>query len=632
MSARSRIRTTLLAAAAVCLGACVTSPPPSPSAPAAARPGATASIPPMNRTVQDRLVPQVDRLLVQLMEQGRDLRIDDEPAFNGKDKFLPGKIAVGMAWLLLDKPRDSAEFVRYLAGFRRIADLTLQDTNSEWGIYYYLLALRRLDQAGLLDRAVSAPTLARLRERLDWRSFVRERDLTLIDLPNNYYGVAYSVAQLRNELGWEDARAADALLDKALAHYRTYDSGFADEIDGDGRYDRYSVLLIGEIAQHFIAAGRTPPQEVKTWLKGSADLLLLRAGPDGDGFEYGRSIGAYGETAFLEVLSAAAVLGVLNPQQQDVAYTLSSRIAQRYMDFWVDDATGSVDLWDRGRRTDAYRGKHRILGENLSLARQFFYTNALWNRMGYENRAPTADLLAWRRSRPRATLTWFSRGEYERALVTVRDGDRIFGLPFISGGATQHMHSPYFPLPFSPGLVEGVADAQFPQLVPRFTLADGDVLQPLAYYSDITMREEADTVTVHAQAQAMDRMGSEAPIRDARMRVRTEYVFNPGRVVRRDHYLPQAISGPARMTMEFAGYGEATGIERTGTQWQVAYAGQPLRTFVVSGFETCTVAPATSAAYRTPTGALRSVVACRTDRQALDRPFSLEWQMTYGAH
>ena len=50
------------------------------------------------------------------------------------------------------------------------------------------------------------------------RRFVRTDDLTLISLPNNYYGVAFSVARLRYRLGWEDASASEALLGKTLDH------------------------------------------------------------------------------------------------------------------------------------------------------------------------------------------------------------------------------------------------------------------------------------------------------------------------------------------------------------------------------------------------------------------------------
>ena len=584
---------------------------------------------PMNRTVTERLNPQVEALLVRLMTERRDIVIDGQPVFGTTDKFLPGKIAVGMANLILETPADDPRRAVYIRGFRDITAMTVDDVNTEWGIYYSLIALQRLQKAGLLEAAVDPGTLARLRTRLDWRSFVREADLTLINLPNNYYGVAYSVAQLRNLLGWEDAAAADALLAKTLDHYATYsDFGFADETDGQGRFDRYSVLLIGEIAQRFIDVGREPPEQVKAWLRHSAELILLRAGPAGDGFEYGRSIGAYGETAMLEVLTAAAVLGVLTPEEMDVAYAFSCAITARYMDFWVDPDTGSVNLWDKGRRTDAYRARHRILGENLSLARQHVYTNALWNRLGYRDRIPTADLAAWRASRPRATLTWFDRGEQDRALLTIVDGTRLFGLPVINGGAGQHMNNPYFPIPYSPGLVAGSPDADFPQLITRVTLDDGAVLQPLAYHRNVVMTETDDAVLFQMDQPAMDRMGEAAPRPDDRVRAETTYRFTPGAVERTDLYTPSAALGPLDLDLEFAGYQPISGMTRDGDGWTIQYVGGSLQSLRVTGLETCETLPL-QPVHASPTGRFASVVHCHSNGHPAQMPINLGWRMTY---
>jgi hypothetical protein len=590
----------------------------------------STKIAPMNTTVEQRLVPQVDRLLRQLIAEQRTMSIDGQQVFNGRDKFLPGKIAVGMAHIIQRLPRDDPRLPVYIEGFRRVAEITVDDENTEWGIFYYLTALEILHHSGQLEQAVSPEILAKLKKQLDWRSFVRESDLTLIGLPNNYYGVAFGVAQLRHALGWESDEFAQALLAKTLAHYRTYSStGFADETEGDGRYDRYSVLLIGEIAHRFIEAKREPPPEVKQWLRKSAQLMLLRVGSDGDGFEYGRSIGAYGETALVEVLTAAAVLKVLTPEETDVAYALCSRMAQRYMDFWVDEKTRSVNLWDHGRRTDAYRGKHRILGENLSLARQFFYTNDLWNGLGYRNTAPKTDLHAWRGGLPRATFTRFNAGEPQRALVTVIDGDRLFGLPFINGGSGQHMNSPYFPIPFSANLISGIADASMPQLTPRFVLKDGSVLQPLAYYTDIRGVMQGDAYIVTAVLPAMDRMGEAKPIADKRIKGVTQYTFDHGRIEREDRYMPAQGLPPARLEIEFANYGVAKRLWREGSDWLVEFDDPLLKHFRVSGFEKCGMLDAMPAEYGTPTGAFDSVVQCFTVEQALDRPLKIGWQIEY---
>jgi len=271
--------------------------------------------PPMDRTVTSRVLPELDRLMDRLIADKAGMTVDGVKVFESNDKFLPGKIAVGLAYPLLATPQDDPKFAARLAGYRALADLTVDQANDTWGIYYYMEALWMLKRAGLLEQAVSPQTLAKLRAQLDWRSFVRP-DLTLIDLPNNYYGVAFSIARLRMLMGWEDERGSQVLLARMLDHYRRFSGvyGFADETDGEGRFDRYSVLLIGEISQRLIETDMPPPPEVKVWLRRSVDLMLSRFNDRGEGFEYGRSLGPYGETCFLEVMTAAAKFGLLTPR------------------------------------------------------------------------------------------------------------------------------------------------------------------------------------------------------------------------------------------------------------------------------------------------------------------------------
>ena len=584
---------------------------------------------PMDATIEGRLMPQLAHLLHQLLDEKRGMRLDGVPVFDSGDKFLPGKIAAGLSYLLLDTPRDDPRLAEYLAGYREIADLTIDDPNDTWGIYYYISALYALKQAGVLDRAVRPETLAKLRQKLDWRRFADAKSLNLLHgLPNNYYGVAFSVARLRYLLGWEDEAASEALLRRMIDHYRSYSGkyGFADETDGNGRFDRYSVLLIGEIAQRFIETGMTPTPQVKAWLRKSADLMLHRATLTGEGWEYGRSIGAYGETAFLEVLTAAAKLGVLNGAERDMAYALSSRIAARYADFWLNPATGSVNLWDEGRRTDGYRGKHRILGENLSLARQYIYTNAIWNGLGYKGAAPSPGYAAWLKALPAARFTWFARGDHDRALLTLRDKGHVIGLPIINGAEGQHMHNPYFPIPFAGGMLQGSADASFPQLTPRFALADGSVLMPLAWFRGVSWRRQGNRTLVSWRQDAMDRMGGNTPVADSRITVTTRYEFAPGKITRTDIYRAGAPVELSGVTLEFANF---SGDPRSVGPATVAFGAGEVTGFSATGYQQCTVGPAEGEAYRAPTGAFASLVRCRLDARRLSAPLKLSWSLTY---
>ena len=225
-------------------------------------------------------------------------------------------------------------------------------------------------------------------------------EYTLIDLPTNYLGVAFSIARLRMLLGWEDESGARDLLAKITDHYQRYSGeyGFSDETDGAGRFDRYSVLLIGELAERLIESEMEATPQLKGWLRKSADLVLVSLNRQGDGFNYGRSIGPYADTAFLEVLAAAAYFDVLTPAEKDMAYAFATRAVRKYVDFWLDADMRSVNMWDKGRATDEYRNKSRILGENFSLADQLVKTNEMWNRIGYRNRAPSA---AFDRGSPR---------------------------------------------------------------------------------------------------------------------------------------------------------------------------------------------------------------------------------------
>jgi hypothetical protein len=588
-------------------------------------------MPSFNEVVEGRIQPQLERLAQQLVKEGRAMRIDGTPVFNGSDKFLPGKIALTFSDLISSFPADDPRVARYLADFRRVAELTVDDANDSWGIYYYLSALAALDRAGQLKAALDPLTLAKLRVRLDWRTFVDLDSYALIEHPNNYYCVAFAIARLRHQLRWEDGEGAKHLYAAMTAHYLEYSGtqGFADETDGEGRFDRYSVLLAGEIAQRFMETGDVPPAEVIGWLRKSVAVMLPRLNSRGEGFEYGRSLGPYSETAIIEVLTAAAVLNLLNDDDKALAYTYASRASLRYADFWLDARTGSVNLWDQGRRTDGYRGKFRILGENFSLGHQYVYTNAAWNRLGYRNKPPLQDFEAKLQRLPDRSTTWFARGKYDRMLLTLREGGRIIGLPLINGGAEQHMHVPYFPIPFSPGLLDGVADGTEPFLLPRFELDDGSVLMPLAYFRGVEVKESAKRTEVRLRQTELDRMGEPAPKPDDRLGVATTYVFEPGVITRTDVYTAKQPIGVKNVAMAFGSHSGSPVTNDLTTR----FGDGLVREFAVTGMESCESSSALGdVRYHTASGALRTKVNCTRKAFTMREPITIRWQLHYQTH
>lgn len=371
--------------------------------------------------------------------------------------------------------------------------------------------------------------------------------------------------------------------------------------------------------------GVTPPPEVRRWLRASVDAVLPRLNARGEGWEYGRSIGVYGDTAMLQILTAAARLKVLTPTEERMAYAFSSRVAARYMDFWVDPATGSVDLWGAGRRTDRYRGQNRILGENLTLARQLFEADEAWDTLGYLGRSADPGFEQWLDTLPKVTMTWFARGRYDRALVTMRDGARVLALPLVNGARLQHVRNPYFPIPFSPGMLQGSADGFYPQLLPRFTLSDGSIVMPLAWFEDVRVTTRGAVTEVDWHQSALDRIGGDKPIADRRVRIETRYRFSPGRIERFDTLRPSSGVGIARVEMVFATFSRDP-IVHDGRV--TAFAAGAVTAFATTGYGSCKPSPAADPIFRSPTGAYASVVRC-VDAQPSAGTREFGWSLSY---
>jgi len=300
---------------------------------------------------------------------------------NTGDKFLPGKLALGLSYILIDmKAKGDPKYADYLATYQKITTAMMAQpsggnytyANTSWGEYYYLVALNNFKAHGMLNEVFSDTMLATLQNRLTFCDMFGADssgktntcpaagvpiDVASLNTAQNYYAVSYGIAGLRQKLGWSNPtfssatdpavatmNARDALLYTLTNHIRNDSSGgFSDEASNthttyydQARFDRYSTLLIGEVVERTLEMGNeanlTP--ELKGYLRKSVDLILPQLNADGEGFNYGRSIGPYGDSAFMEVLTAAANAGVLTPQEMQIAYTFIYKAARRYETFW----------------------------------------------------------------------------------------------------------------------------------------------------------------------------------------------------------------------------------------------------------------------------------------------------------
>jgi len=489
-----------------------------------------------------------------LFDETLTLDIDAELKFDVQDPFLPGKIALALAYLVTQHKPSDAVTVKRCNQFAVMSHQLINHQVDTWGIYFYLLALKMLQQSGLLEACVSDDDFRMLKKELDWRSFVYQSNYRLHkNKPNNYYGVAYGIASIRSYLGWDEDAHCQHLLGKMVDHYRKCSGrfGFADETNGAGRYDRYSFLLIAEIAHHLREAGKKLSAEMMEWLRRSCEVVLNNLNQSGDGFPYGRSIGAYGDTAYMEILSAAAWNGVLSLSEAKAAHAFCCKATKKFLNYWWDDKTSSVNLWREGRRTDKYRGKHRALGESLSLIHQHLYVHQIWNAQGFDVPISNAEFQAWIDQRPHYLLTHFSDSEYSYALMTIRDGKQRFNLPLVNGDS-YHSDTPYYPIPFAQRLIQGVADEHFPQLTPRIQLVDGTLLMPLTWYKNISFTEKDHEAILSWEQPVLDELGEKYPQQNDCLSIETSYKFQPGCITRIDRLRPKQTLAVESIVIDFA--------------------------------------------------------------------------------
>lgn len=453
-----------------------------------------------------KLYQFLDQLLTQLAHQGKKMELDGMPIFNGKDPFMAGKTIMALGYWVTEYSHASGITQQRVKQAQKIIGLLEKEKSTSWGTFFYLKGLRKIQSAGLLEACFSLNHLLRLQKELHWNTFVDPKTFQLKNKPTNFYQVAYAIAQLRFQLGWEGAEASFKILDALHKHYEEVcrECGFADETQGKGRYDRYSFLLVAEIAHRMREAGLPLPSNLKENLRKSADYVLINLNEEGDGFQYGRSIGAYGDSAFLEILTAAAWYELLTEEELKAAHYFSQCCTQKFIDYWWDKKRGTVNLWEDGRVTDGYRGKHRILGENFSLIYQHLYTQGIWQALAYttpnsERSTFTQEQYQnWLDCLPKATLTWFNKGQSggnQQAVLTYRAGRKVFNFPLVNG-VEYDKQSVYLPIPYSSVGIQGKPDIEQPLLIPKIKLKTNEELWPVSNYQSIELKKRGESYTL----------------------------------------------------------------------------------------------------------------------------------------
>lgn len=606
----------------------------------------------MRQIIEQDLRPIMTSLFKRVSEGGLDLVMDGTPAYNEKAQFVGGKVINQACYTALELLKTEESLKQLGDIIRMVSDMPMET----WGILNGISGLYRLQKAGLLEKVVDQETLEKLKKSMDWRTFVDiENHYALIHKPTNYYGVAFGIARHRELLGWEPEGHSHHLLNRLVEHIDKYsgDLCFMDETPGEGRFDRYSILVPSELASQLLATGWEVPEKIRKMLTKSAHIFLQLANEEGLGFAYGRSIGAYGDTAALEVLSAAAeVDGIMTEDEKEIAYGYSMKLLKHMVDFWYDRDMESINMWEKGRKTDNYRNKNRILGENLSLCMQMANTFEHWVKAGYGEHEICSDYEQRLANLDAYTYVPFAEGEFERGLAIVRDGRNVWSLPLINGGQKYYDKDPYMPVPFQNLVLQGVPECSHGQLVPQLLMENGDVVMPVSYIKKITPKMEEDSMTIACEMDAVCLMGegifisgsteldrslvdnsvagnsekAQQPQRVEGISDAVTYKFAKNQITREDVFAITGKQKVKKLRLVLLSYSEEPEAEGTS----VKFGRGVISGMSAEGYEKCSVRKAVDdGSYDTPHGRLNTEVIWEKDQVPEGETLQVSWTMEY---
>lgn len=315
-------------------------------------------------------------------------------------------------------------------------------------------------------------------EQKSWRSlldpvrFYNRETHQVINLPQNYFGVAARIATMDFQLGIiSDRTYVDDILERAAQQFVS-GSLYSDDALPAGRYDRYS----NEYARYvYEAAENVGRKDIMTalepTLKTQMRLWWNLLQPDGYGYAWGRSLGAISYMDTMEIVAFDAK----HPQFRPAPLT---ELASAYYNAWewlrhdVQPDRHLLNVFGFGRgdynyinlqrewqQTTAFMGK--AIGADLAFMPIMKQENI--SAISAEIKLPNV-----------ARFEYFRKGERPSGVWLVRQGAFRFTLPIVTG--TQPGISDYLPAPYGlPGFAAPVE--QFvPVMTAYIELEDGRVI------------------------------------------------------------------------------------------------------------------------------------------------------------
>jgi mannose-6-phosphate isomerase-like protein (cupin superfamily) len=311
-------------------------------------------------------------------------------------------------------------------------------------------------------------------EQAQWRSlldparFYDRKTRHVINLPENYFGVAARVVTIDYRLGLIKDRAfVDDVLDRAAQQF-TEGNLYSDDGLPAGRYDRYSNEYARYVYMASENVGRKDLMEkltptLKTQMRTWWDLLS----PDGYGYPWGRSLGAISYEDTLEIVAFLAA----HPQFRPAPLP---ELASAYYAAWnwlEDDFRVKphlLNVFGPGRGNYSY----------ISPEREWQQTAAFFGKASGAHKVfvdalkkeAVTEFPARLQLPEVARFEFFREGEHSAGVWLVRRPEMQFALPIVAG--TRAGVSDYLPAPYNFAGFAAPTEQMGPTLTPYLELDD----------------------------------------------------------------------------------------------------------------------------------------------------------------
>ena len=329
-------------------------------------------------------------------------------------------------------------------------------------------------------------------EQKAWRSllnperFYDPKTNRVINLPDNYLGVAARIASIGYELGISTDRAfLDKLLDRAAVQF-TDGNLYADDAPPTGRFDRYSNEYARYIWEAAEMAGRKDLlDKVRPSLIRQMRLWWDVVSEDGYGYNWGRSQGVVSYLDTPEIVGFLASHSEFRPAPLGDLAALYYQ-AWNYLQHDYRSDAHLLSIFAFGRGNYAYISRDREWQQTTGFFGKLANSHTpIVNALEKEGIAtfPVVPALS-----PVARFEFFRKTPERSAGVwVVRQGTLRFALPLTTG--PKPGMSDYLPAPHGLAGVAAPVEQVYPVLTAFVELADGrtvvatdgaDVIEPAA--------------------------------------------------------------------------------------------------------------------------------------------------------